>query len=113
MNRTMLAILLLFMPMGSPAYAKPLVVQDWSQPYSVKRWQGLDEKDRIDSVENYMKLAPSSARFGKPFEYKIRACLDKEVTDPDYQSIRVPLMLLMSYCMMKYNSIFEMRRFSE
>lgn len=78
---------------------------------SMERWKALSEQEQIDAVEAYIKRNPSAATFGKPFEYKIRNCLDREVADPDYRSIHVPLMLPMSYCMMKYTSIFQAKKF--
>ena len=93
------------------AHAAPLSSLDWIDPNGMELWQGMSVADKNESVRTMLIHNEGSNASDTPIlQGKILACIDREVSDPDYLGLSIPLLIPQTGCMTKYLSILDAKR---
>lgn len=109
MKKTILLAAAVFAIAGA-AEARKLSMMEWVDPQSMEIWQSLSEQDKVDSVKAYLDQQGGGGDKQVELQAKVKTCLDKEASDPDYKGTQIAMMIPMSYCMTKYTSIVNAQK---
>lgn len=91
------------------AEARKMSTMEWMDPKGFEIWQSLSAAEKAESVSDmFAQSAPGREPDKKQFMVtKATACIDREVADPDYKGVVVPLYIPWTYCMTKYTAIVD------
>lgn len=122
-----------------PANARKMSAMEWMDPTSMSIWKELSDSEKDESLNVVLFSDPSKQGAGmagmgaammampgamagidsekdlsdaekKEKIAKIKACLNKEVADPDYNGVQVALMMPMWSCGIKYGAIEDAKK---
>ena len=92
------------------AEARKLSIMEWIDPQSMTVWRELTDADKTASVQDYLQQSGMEAGEQQVLAAPIKACLDKEVADPDYNGVKVALMIPWSHCLTKHTAIMDAKK---